>query len=42
LPASRSPEEIDAAGEGIFEFRRTVSRLIEMRSDDYLANRLRR
>jgi cell division protein ZapE len=34
------PEEIYAAGDGTFEFkRRTVSRLIEMQSQDYIANR---
>ena len=36
------PEEIYVAGDGIFEFRRTVSRLIEMQSEDYIANRPRR
>ena len=36
------PEEIYPAGEGTFEFRRTVSRLIEMQSEDYIANRPRR
>ena len=36
------PEEIYAAGDGAFEFRRTVSRLIEMQSEDYIANRPRR
>jgi cell division protein ZapE len=36
------PEEIYPAGDGNFEFRRTVSRLIEMQSDDYIANRPRR
>src|SRR6516225_1458552 len=33
------PEEIYAAGDGTFAFRRTVSRLIEMQSEDYVANR---
>jgi cell division protein ZapE len=33
------PEELYVAGDGAFEFRRTVSRLREMRSEDYLANR---
>ena len=33
------PEEIYVAGDGSFEFRRTVSRLAEMQSEDYLANR---
>ena len=36
------PEEIYPAGDGTFEFRRTVSRLIEMQSEDYIANRPRR
>jgi cell division protein ZapE len=36
------PEEIYPAGDGTFEFRRTVSRLIEMQSEDYIANRARR
>jgi len=36
------PEEIYTAGDGTFEFQRTVSRLIEMQSDDYIANRPRR
>jgi cell division protein ZapE len=33
------PEQIYVAGDGSFEFQRTVSRLIEMQSEDYLANR---
>jgi cell division protein ZapE len=33
------PEEIYTAGDGAFEFKRTVSRLAEMQSEDYLANR---
>jgi cell division protein ZapE len=36
------PEEIYADGDGTFEFQRTVSRLIEMQSEDYIANRPRR
>ncbi len=36
------PEAIYAAGEGTFEFQRTVSRLIEMQSEDYIANRVDR
>ncbi len=36
------PEEIYSAGDGTFEFRRTVSRLIEMQSHDYIADRPRR
>ena len=35
------PEEIYTTGDGTFEFQRTVSRLIEMRSEDYIANRPR-
>jgi cell division protein ZapE len=33
------PEEIYTAGDGTFELQRTVSRLIEMQSEDYIANR---
>ncbi|MBV8888810.1 MAG: AFG1 family ATPase [Alphaproteobacteria bacterium] len=33
------PEQIYTAGDGSFEFQRTVSRLIEMQSADYIANR---
>ncbi len=40
--AAVPPGEIYAAGDGTFEFRRTVSRLIEMQSEDYIANRPRR
>ena len=36
------PEEIYTAGDGTFEFRRTVSRLIEMQSEEHIANRPRR
>ncbi len=36
------PGEIYTAGDGTFEFRRTVSRLIEMQSADYIARRPRR
>jgi cell division protein ZapE len=39
--AEVSPEEIYVAGDGVFEFRRTVSRLIEMQSEDYISNRPR-
>jgi cell division protein ZapE len=35
-------EEIYTAGDGTFEFQRTVSRLIEMQSEEYIANRPRR
>jgi cell division protein ZapE len=37
--AEVSAEDIYVAGDGAFEFQRTVSRLIEMQSEDYLANR---
>ncbi len=40
--AAVPPEEIYPAGDGAFEFRRTVSRLHEMRSEDYIANRATR
>jgi cell division protein ZapE len=40
--AEAPPEEIYTAGDGTFEFRRTVSRLIEMQSEEYIANRPRR
>jgi cell division protein ZapE len=40
--AEGPPAEIYAAGDGTFEFQRTVSRLIEMQSVDYIANRPRR
>ena len=40
--AEAPPEQIYTAGDGTFEFRRTVSRLIEMQSEDYIANRPRR
>jgi cell division protein ZapE len=36
------PAEIYTTGDGTFEFQRTVSRLIEMQSEDYIANRPRR
>ena len=35
--ADAEPEGLYPAGDGVFEFQRTVSRLEEMRSDDYLA-----
>jgi cell division protein ZapE len=35
--ADAEPAELYEAGDGRFEFERTVSRLMEMRSDDYLA-----
>ena len=40
--AETPPEEIYPEGDGTFEFRRTVSRLSEMQSQDYIANRPRR
>ena len=40
--AAVPPDEIYTAGDGTFEFQRTVSRLIEMQSEDYIANRPRR
>jgi cell division protein ZapE len=39
--AAVPPEEIYIAGDGTFEFRRTVSRLIEMQSEEYIADRRR-
>ena len=35
--ANAEPEELYEAGDGRFEFERTISRLKEMQSDDYLA-----
>ena len=40
--AAVPPEQIYTAGDGTFEFRRTVSRLSEMQSADYIARRPRR
>ena len=37
--AEAPPDEIYITGDGAFEFQRTVSRLHEMQSDDYIANR---
>lgn len=37
--AEAPPEELYVAGDGSFEFQRTISRLNEMQSEDYLANR---
>jgi len=39
--AAVPPEEIYPAGDGAWEFRRTVSRLHEMQSEDYIGNRAR-
>jgi cell division protein ZapE len=33
------PQELYTEGEGVFEFRRTVSRLIEMQSECYLQSK---
>ena len=40
--AEAPPDEIYMTGDGTFEFQRTVSRLTEMQSEDYIANRPRR
>ncbi|MDC8753430.1 cell division protein ZapE [Erythrobacter sp. sf7] len=37
VTAAAAPEELYQAGDGAFEFERTVSRLNEMQSDDYMA-----
>ncbi len=37
--AAVPPQQLFVAGDGAFEFERTVSRLIEMQSDDYIAGR---
>ena len=42
VSAEVPPDEIYTSGDGTFEFQRTVSRLIEMQSEDYIANRPRR
>jgi cell division protein ZapE len=39
--AATPPEEIYLAGDGAWDFRRTLSRLFEMQSEDYIANRAR-
>jgi cell division protein ZapE len=39
VSAEVPPDEIYVSGDGAFEFRRTVSRLHEMQSEDYIANR---
>jgi cell division protein ZapE len=41
ISAEVRPAEIYVAGDGTFEFQRTVSRLIEMQSADYIARRPR-
>ena len=41
VSAAVPPGEIYTGGDGIFEFQRTISRLIEMQSADYIANRAR-
>lgn len=40
ISAEVEPEELYTAGDGSFEFARTVSRLMEMRSEDYLKGRV--
>ena len=37
--AEAPPQQIYPTGDGSFEFARTVSRLVEMQSEDYIANR---
>ena len=39
MSADVAPSELYKDGTGAFEFERTASRLIEMRSTDYLAER---
>jgi cell division protein ZapE len=39
LLAEAEPDSLYPAGDGAFEFERTVSRLQEMRSADYVAER---
>ena len=37
--AAVTPQHLYTAGDGSFEFQRTVSRLMEMQSEEYIANR---
>lgn len=37
--AAAAPQQLYTAGDGSFEFQRTVSRLMEMQSEEYIANR---
>ena len=37
--AAVPPRQLFTRGDGVFEFERTVSRLMEMQSDDYIAAR---
>jgi cell division protein ZapE len=37
VSADAQPEDLYPSGDGSFEFERTVSRLVEMRSESYLA-----
>jgi cell division protein ZapE len=37
VTAETSPEDLYEAGDGRFEFDRTISRLMEMQSKDYMA-----
>jgi len=39
VSAAVAPEQIYVEGDGSFEFQRTISRLHEMQSEDYIANR---
>ncbi len=42
VSAEAPAERLYSTGDGAFEFQRTVSRLLEMQSEDYIANRPRR